>query len=324
MKQQKEENLIIFAHDFTTYDTIKDILVKNNTQFFTYTPKNRRPKSLILKGIRNEPEAEDIKNEINSMNLNNVNIIKVAKIKYNKSDQSRYHYLVQISNDSTIKEITNIKYLAYQRIKWEKPHKKSIVQCKRCQRLGHVSYNCNFIQRCVKCSLTHKHGECQIQTKDESNKLKCANCGGVGHPASYKGCPYYVASNYVLKKKNQSEKAMVTKKTIKINNYIQNGKSFADMVANKNVQQTSINHKWNTTIKEINSQTDPIINYSPQQGHNDEQQSHKTTNIEAILSNLKNEIIDGIANQIQSIKEQVNENTSKINYILEQFNTQCL
>ncbi|KAK0169317.1 hypothetical protein PV328_012209 [Microctonus aethiopoides] len=76
LKQQKEENIIIFAHDYTTYDTIKDILVKNNVQFFTYTPKNRRPKSLILKGIRGEPEAEDIKNEINSMNLNKLKLLK--------------------------------------------------------------------------------------------------------------------------------------------------------------------------------------------------------------------------------------------------------
>lgn len=141
LKQRNDSNVIIFAHDITTYDSIKKVLTENNTQFFTYTPKHRKPKSLILKGIRGNPTADEFKEELIGMNLKNVNIMKVAKINYNKSDPNKYHYSIQLSNDSIIKEVTNIKYIAYQQIRWEKPRKKSIVQCRKCQRLSHVSYS---------------------------------------------------------------------------------------------------------------------------------------------------------------------------------------
>ncbi|KAK0073805.1 hypothetical protein PV325_009202 [Microctonus aethiopoides] len=124
IKKQNEDNIILFAHDLDTYDNIKNKLINKEIQFFTYTPKHRRPKSLILKGIKGEPEAEAILEELKNINFKNVNVTKVAMIKYNKNDPTRYHYLVQLTSDSVIKEITNIKYLAYQKVRWEKPRKK--------------------------------------------------------------------------------------------------------------------------------------------------------------------------------------------------------
>lgn len=58
LKQRRENNIAIFAHDIPTYNKINEILNVNNTQYFTYTPKFRRPKSLILKGIKGNYEAK--------------------------------------------------------------------------------------------------------------------------------------------------------------------------------------------------------------------------------------------------------------------------
>ncbi|KAK0081006.1 hypothetical protein PV326_007898 [Microctonus aethiopoides] len=91
-------------------------------------------------------------------------LIKEAmKVNINQNN----HFLVQVTNNSSMKDLITIKYVAYQKARWERPRKKIVLQCKKCQRLGHVSYNCNFQQRCVKCAETHEKDKCEIETKHE-------------------------------------------------------------------------------------------------------------------------------------------------------------
>ncbi|OXU16259.1 hypothetical protein TSAR_009039 [Trichomalopsis sarcophagae] len=103
-----------------------------------------------------------------------------------------------LSSDSTANDLTAIKSLAYQRIKWELLRKKEIYQCRKCQRLGHTSSNCGLKYRCVKCKNDHKPGECGI-AKESVNKsaLYRVNCEEYGHPASYRGCPFIKFSSSI-------------------------------------------------------------------------------------------------------------------------------
>ena len=73
-------------------------------------------------------------------------------------------------------------------VKFEPPLiKKEIVQCKRCQRYGHMQKYCNHKFRCVKCAGNHPTDQC---TKSPETPAKSIHCQGE-HPANYKGCSAY-------------------------------------------------------------------------------------------------------------------------------------
>ena len=69
-------------------------------------------------------------------------------------------------------------------------------QCFRCQRFNHTFAGCNLAPRCVICADSHNRKDCPIRTEalGVKSKLKCANCGTSGHPASYRGCESYKAA----------------------------------------------------------------------------------------------------------------------------------
>lgn len=327
IKQQTGNKTIVFAHNLVDFEKIKAILVENKVEFYSFTPRHLRPKTVILKGIKGNISPEEIKKELEEKDKNKFKITKVIKVNYNKVDPNRYHYLVQTTHESLLKELINIKYIAYQRARWERPRRKAILQCKKCQRLGHVSFNCNFQHRCVKCAKTHDKGECEIKTQEEKENLKCANCGGSGHPASYKGCPFYTTTNYLIKKRQQTTINNKKKHLINVNNFVQHNKSYASMAAG---QQVNSNLNL-TNQQELKMRSAPN---SQQQQINEGVQSHPVSesvnqpseplNLERLLMNLKNDIINSVATQIIEIKNQVFENTSKIDYILSQIGTQCL
>lgn len=86
------------------------------------------------------------------------------------------------------------------------PEKKAVHQCRKCQRVGHTSSNCELDYRCVKCNVPHGPGECKIDKGEtDRSKLFCVNCKTYGHPASYRGCSFLKFSTFIrenLRKKN--------------------------------------------------------------------------------------------------------------------------
>lgn len=79
-----------------------------------------------------------------------------------------------------------------------------IIQCRRCQSFNHSANQCGKQARCVKCAGKHWTADC-IFAKRIINP-KCANCGVIGHPASYRGCPFAKEmqadrNNLLIKKK---------------------------------------------------------------------------------------------------------------------------
>lgn len=105
---------MIFAHHFVEYDKMNEMLVKNKIEFYSFTPRHLRPMSIILKGIKGNI-SQEMENELVEKELNKFQIIEVVKINYNKDDLNRYHFLVQISGNPSLKELTNIKYIGYQK-----------------------------------------------------------------------------------------------------------------------------------------------------------------------------------------------------------------
>lgn len=120
-------------------------------------------------------------------------------------------FLVSLLPGKKASEITHIKELNRQIIKWEKPKKRDRdPQCRRCGTScpWHISRNCNCPYRCVKCDQKHLPGECQ-RTATDSSEPYCVNCGKLGHPANWRGCPSYKA--YVAARRKKVANAMEIK-----------------------------------------------------------------------------------------------------------------
>lgn len=49
-----------------------------------------------------------------------------------------------------------------------------------------------MLRRCDRCSETLELGECKIDPEADNNSKFCANCNALGHPASYRGCPFII------------------------------------------------------------------------------------------------------------------------------------
>ena len=56
--------LIVFTNNIDTYNKIQQVCKDNKTQYYTYTPKNLKPKNIVLKGIKGDFNEQDILAEI--------------------------------------------------------------------------------------------------------------------------------------------------------------------------------------------------------------------------------------------------------------------
>lgn len=194
VRNSNKNYIIIRAINIETYRLIKEILQTNKVQFYTYTPKKDKIISLVLKGLTPEYDENDVSTYTTNKNLPNINIKRVTKLKLSKTEEDKFFFIVQLTNGSKPAELTRINQMLHQLICWERLKKKSVFQCRRCQRVGHSSNNCHLEFRCVKCGKNHgpiKEGaKCEIETTGDENLLKCINCGEYGHTASYFGCKY--------------------------------------------------------------------------------------------------------------------------------------
>lgn len=282
--------------------------------FYSFTPKCMKPKTMVLKRVKGGFEENNIIEEINRYDLPNVKLFKVAKMIFNKQIPENYHFIIQITQESIISELKSIKIIAHQKVRWEFIKKKKIYQCKNCQRLGHASASCNLPYRCVKCAETHPKGECKISTQDQKTNLRCANCGGQGHPANYKGCPFYKYANNILiqGRKEESKKIQqVIRKAITINKFIEPGVSFADKT--KNVKVANTNH---LTIKQLSDSTESKTHTT-----------NTTNNSTSGLKEFENEIISmmkafqnannllnkKLDNNYKQLQDMINKNMENIN-----------
>lgn len=178
----------IFTQQMEIYRKIKDYLLTQGKFLFSNTPKSEKLKTRVLKGVESSHNDQEILQALNGMNIPQVTINKVTMKRKDNPDHP--HFIVQISQDSVLYNLTRTKFVLNQRIWWEKKYQQDIFQCRKCQRIGHGSANCHLPYRCVKCAGTHEQGKCTIPANSDKKILKCANCDQMGHAASYRGCPY--------------------------------------------------------------------------------------------------------------------------------------
>lgn len=184
-------------------------------------------------------------------NLNNilsdeVNTIKVSSFSTTYSRANGIElpmYLVQISPTSN-EELIYIKNVLQHIITWEKLKKNEIMQCKRCQRLGHAATNCKLKYRCVKCKGQHGTGECPSNNLDKET-LYCINCNSYGHPAAYRGCSIII--EFTSRMRSRIREQIVNMRDIAKNSGSTDvtGSSYANVIRGK----SSNNKNSNTNIR---------------------------------------------------------------------------
>lgn len=317
----------IFALDMNIYTEIIQLIKSKKMDYYTYTPKENKPKSIVIKNLLGNYSNDDITNEIKSLNLNNVEVIKTSEIFLGKNEKRNKHHLIQLTNASNEKALFNVKYLLNQKIKWEFLHKQDPFQCIRCQRYGHSSANCSLPYRCVKCSLSHEPGNCTLDKNSEKSLLHCANCERFGHPANYKGCPSYKEANDKIKlnqiKKNENIINKVTKLTN--NNLRFPAISYANALSQDNSNSNTIhmipNNPPNFLINPTHTTSD--VRESTHNIIHNEQDSPPAWAIkmqEHIISSSTARITQ-LENYIEIINKQVNENAQNIENILTKINS---
>lgn len=182
------------------FDKLKNLLKEQKIDFYTYTPKSQRPFSVVVKGLSDTFDNNEVLEYMQSLQIN-IRIIGLHKLGGDK-------WLFQIGRESDIRAFRNIRYILHCRVKMARRNRRNVVQCYNCQRFGHVAINCNMPYRCVKCSGDHGPGKCVIPPRDQNTvevistdrvtgqairtigfPVKCANCGVEGHTASAKECP---------------------------------------------------------------------------------------------------------------------------------------
>ncbi|GBP89455.1 Probable RNA-directed DNA polymerase from transposon BS [Eumeta japonica] len=181
-----DDNIKITVPDVETFRKLNKYLIENNIQFHTYALDEERKLKVVIRGIPNDIETDDIKSDLYNQGYP---VYAVHRI-YRRDGSSTGLVLVVLTKSDEARAISRdlTKVCGLSGIRVENPHKKgSPGQCHRCQRYGHASANCHAQPRCVKCLVPHWTKECPL-TKESAEKPSCVNCGA-NHTANYKGCP---------------------------------------------------------------------------------------------------------------------------------------
>lgn len=250
------------THIITTslidHKAIREFLDNEKEKFFFYTPKEDKPINLLIRGLDDTYDENDIINELNcsSIKLDIIKILRYSTLNSRRKNIKLNLWMIKLKAGSDIKSMFKLKYLLNQRVKIEKPQSTEMIQCKNCQRYGHAAFNCSLEYRCVKCNNNHKPGECTVRIESTSREdtngeteteitsnVYCVNCKNYGHPASFRQCPAY---RKIIKTKQENLQKIKTQNAFRnksYSNYIKNQVSFSNVTKyqnNRNNTNTNI------------------------------------------------------------------------------------
>lgn len=242
IKEYRNKKLL-FMNNIQDFQRVKAYLEKTKTKFFTFTPKDLKIKTYLLKGIDANVDADEILYELLKFDCEDLKFIKVSPFSTKLSTEKGIKlpmFLVQVSPETNINKLKNIKTLLYRTIKWEQVRKPEIPQCRNCQGFFHSAANCYLPSRCVKCNMDHERGKCQMGKVpgEEKSKLFCVLCKKYGHPASYKGCEKYKLLKQKISIKRNN---LLTNKYNNTNLFTNTESSFAKVVKGNNLSNMDAN-----------------------------------------------------------------------------------
>lgn len=250
----------ILTSNINNFIKSMEVIKAEKNSYYTYTPNTLKNTTLLLKGVDSSYDAEDIKQAFEELQVSQ-HITKISKYETRRSIKDKRNlniFLIQINPKSDITVITSIKYILHQSVRFEKLVKSETIQCKNCQRYGHVASNCNMAYRCIKCKDNHGPGECQ--KTDRTTEPYCTNCKLVGHPANYRQCPKYLELQERRSKvRQQNEEAQFAKKQM-YNHYYNPSISYSKIASTHTQPKTNCQPIQPKTSKPGSSSWDQTCN----------------------------------------------------------------
>lgn len=285
IKEFSSKKISLFLSSMTDYIRVKAYLEKTKTKFFTFTPKELKTKTYLLKGLSADTDPIHVYDELCKFQNEELQFVKVNQFTTKKSEKEGYDlpiFLVQISGDSKVNELKKINGFLHRCVRWESLRKPEIPQCRRCQSFFHSAANCYLPPRCVKCKETHEIGKCSLSTvtTDEREKLYCVLCNKYGHPASYKGCEKYKEMQQKLRAKKER---FTFNRSNKSSTHVNPNISFADVVQNNNTLNVDNNNPIQLALQELNK---TMLNFSNQIINLQKQLQIQTARIDTIFTML--------------------------------------
>lgn len=157
--------------------------------------------------------------------------LQTVKITFNNESKYKYH----------LEHGIQIGYTHFNVKTWDTD--KSIKQCYKCLKLGHLQYSCKTKEvKCLRCSETHKEKYYEFK-----RLLRCANCEG-NHAACSKKCPKII--EYMEKNKEEIRKT-TTQTNTKEQTIITTNNIITTQIQQLTMVQNLINRSNMTTISFI-------------------------------------------------------------------------
>ncbi|CAG5100656.1 Similar to ORF1: Nucleic-acid-binding protein from transposon X-element (Drosophila melanogaster) [Cotesia congregata] len=322
------------ARNQTTYETIKATLKIKNIQFYTFPPRAEKLKSLLLKGMSEDITTDQVLKDLTEKNIRFVEFKKVTELKFKRDDVPKRHLIVQVTQTSGLKELFKIRQVLNLKARWERLRRNKVLQCIKCQRLGHTAANCEIDYRCVKCGNSHLPKQCPLNGETTRANFKCANCGQPGHPANYAGCKF-IKFQKILKNEAHTQKSESLERKIElINRRINPQNSYANAMTSQRDSFPPLYSRNQTNISTF--QGDPLppppVNTTSQtyrlQPQYHQQQTQQTNNSEpqqnwaTKITNEISELTNAIKEMSVNLNRSITTNSRKINFLFAYLNLQ--
>lgn len=206
----KGERLMVLCKTDDDFRATQDYLDKHTLKYTTLHPRDQRPKKICIRGLPPFTEQNLIAESLKDYGFI---VTRAAMMKNRKTGQPMPMYMVNVLPCKNFEDIYKIKVIAYISVTIEAfKSQNQIKQCYRCQGFGHASEVCKFTPKCLRCAEKHWTKECPHEGKITPT---CANCGQVGHPATFRGCskhPLYVKYKQTQKTDNPQKNNNTTSK----------------------------------------------------------------------------------------------------------------
>lgn len=302
IKRYNNKMHAIRLNNLNDFEITKKQLSNVSADYYSFTAKNEKIKSMLLKGVDPETDINYMLEELKSYNDEDIQFLSIKKFQTVKSkieNRALPIFIVQLSPESRMQKLKSIRSVASQIVTWEKIKKQEMTQCKRCQYIGHTAINCGREYRCVKCEIQHEPGQCQVQKSNELDRsmLYCCLCKQKGHPASYRGCPKYLELKSRLKAKKNDIKTYSDQRNRMFNNFVNESFSYANIARGERENQPQ---PKNIPVADTNNLQQNFIN----------EIKNMLSNIQSQLMELKNKFeeeksrVDAIMNIFHKFKQQ--------------------
>lgn len=141
-----KNNSRIYSATKNVQEKVKEILKNHQIPFHFYLDANEKNKCLLLKGLDLEIEIDEIKNELEYLNIQFIDIKRFITGHQRAHPEIKHRQIFKIifPNECDLKNITNIRAIFNCEIKWEQLKAKKAVQCQLCSWPTIFSHQCGM------------------------------------------------------------------------------------------------------------------------------------------------------------------------------------